>query len=159
MRAQNGFSVIELLIAIAIILVIAAIAVPEVLRSHVVANEATAVELMHRIDVAQSAYAATYGHYATALVDLGPPTAQNTKPSPAAAGLLENNLACKTQPCPVEGYAFAIQHTETIPEPSYHAVALPLRPGLSGGRGFCTDQSHRVLADPDGLANCRERLE
>lgn len=159
MRAQRGFSVIELLIAIAIILVIAAIAVPGLLRSHVAANEATAIASMHRIDRAQVVYSATYNvGFATTLAELGPPP-EGAGAGRTGAGLLQDDLGCKAQPCTTDGYAFAIQHTESKPTPIYHAIALPLHPGFSGGRGFCADQSHRVLSDPDGRVNCREQAE
>src|SRR5581483_11241347 len=103
--------------------------------------ETTAVASLHRIDTAQVAYAATYNDgYAKALADLGPPV--GPKAGPTGAGLLENDLGCRFQPCVRSGYAFAIQRAETAPTPNYHAIGLPVHPGLSGGRCFFTDTSH-----------------
>jgi prepilin-type N-terminal cleavage/methylation domain-containing protein len=160
MRAQNGFSIVELLIAIAIMLVMSAIAIPGVLRSRIAANESGAVGSMHQIDVAQTAYAATYpaGSYATALAQLGPPAGNHPK-GPAASGMLDSVLGCAAQPCFHAGYAFALETSHPKPVPSFHLIAMPLHPGLTGGRGFCDDQTHTLLYDPQGNANCTQRME
>jgi type IV pilus assembly protein PilA len=160
MRVQRGFSVIELLIAIAIILVMCAIAIPGLLRSRVAANESLALTSMRQIDTAQTAYAATYSAgYANSLAQLGPPRGINDKVSPTAAGLLDSVLGCSSQPCIRSSYGFALATPHGTPTPSYRSIAMPLHPGITGGRGFCNDQSHHMLYDPDGNAHCTKKLE
>jgi prepilin-type N-terminal cleavage/methylation domain-containing protein len=73
MKQQTGFSLIELLVVIAIILIIVAIAVPNLMRSQMAANEASAIESIRSITTAQATYAATYPDlgFAPTLASLG----------------------------------------------------------------------------------------
>jgi prepilin-type N-terminal cleavage/methylation domain-containing protein len=112
---QKGFSLIELLIVVAIILVIAGIAIPNLLRSRIAANEASAVRSIRSIDTAEVAYAATYPSigYANNLATLGPGTnSGNTSSSSTNAILLDSVLACAngtgTTTCSKSGYNFLL---------------------------------------------------
>jgi len=93
---ERGFSLIELLIVVAIILVIAAIAIPSLLHSRIVANEASAVYSIRTINTAQTTYATTYPEigYADDLSKLGAPLSGQT--SSANAGVLDWVLGCAT---------------------------------------------------------------
>ena len=71
-RKNKGFSLIELLIVVAIILIIAAIAIPNLLRSRMAANEASAVGSLRTVNTSEVAYFTTYGSYSTTLANLGP---------------------------------------------------------------------------------------
>src|SRR4051794_16401190 len=107
MRKQQGFSLIELLIVVAIILIIAAIAIPNLMSARMQANEASAVACMRTINTAETTYEINYGSYADNMTKLG---GNALAPTPAASGLLDWVLGCAAQPCPKTGYNFSIQN-------------------------------------------------
>src|SRR5579864_6561641 len=138
-RKQKGFSLIELLIVVAIILVIAAMAIPNLIRSKISANEASAISSMRTINTAQTTYDITYPQYgyADSLAKLafpatGQPVDQN------AAGLLDWVIGCPTQPCNKSGYLFSIVNPTGAPVNSYGITAFPAVRGTTGTRGFCS---------------------
>jgi len=133
---DKGFSLIELLIVVAIILIIAAIAIPNLLRSRMAANEASAVGSLRTINTACVTYSSTYGiGFPTALSNLG----TSGSATSTSADLIDNVLAGGVK----SGYQFSYAFTPAVSGvvPAYAINAGPLSPGQTGQRYFYTDQS------------------
>ena len=139
---EKGFSLIELLIVVAIILIIAAIAIPNLLRSKMAANEASAVGSLRTINTGSVAYSTTYGTYEAALANLGPATPATS----TSADLIDSVLSSGTK----SGYTFGF--TPGTANLSYTLTATPVTVGTTGQRGFFTDQSGVIRSDPSGTA-------
>jgi prepilin-type N-terminal cleavage/methylation domain-containing protein len=139
-KRQKGFSLIELLIVVAIILIIAAIAIPNLLRSRIAANEASAVGSLRTINTAQVTYSSTYPAtgYASTLAVLGPGTAGNTSANSSNAVLIDFVLGCPSQPCTKSGYQFSLSATGGPPT-WYASTANPVTAGQTGQRHFYSD--------------------
>jgi type IV pilus assembly protein PilA len=149
MKSQKGFSLIELLIVVAIILIISAIAIPSYLRSRMQANEASAVSSVRMINTAAVTYSSTYpdiGFPAT-LGNMGgvnPCTA-----TPTSACLLDQLISAGTK----SGYRFVWAGDGATPSAAYTVTGTPLVVGGSGQRMFCSDQTGVIRNDPSG-AGC-----
>ncbi len=156
---ERGFSLIELLIVIAIILIIVAIAIPSLLNSRMSANESSAVYSIRTINTAQVTYATTYPTigYATTLNTLA--AAANNSISSSNAGILDWVLGCTTTVCPKSGYNFQIANASGSPVSAYSVWGTPITVGTTGNRGFCSDNMNPILFDPAGGNNCTQPLE
>ena len=138
MRKQRGFTLIELLIAAAIILIIAAIAIPNLMSMRLGANEASAVGSLHTYNTALSTYISTYPDlgFPSNLHDLGPASGV---PDSTAAGLLDNVLGCPgSRNCKKAGYRFLYSRPSAA---QFKINARPQEPGSSGRRYFYIDQT------------------
>ena len=139
-RNQKGFSLIELLIVVAIILIIAAIAIPNLLRARMAANESSAVGSVRTINTAEISYFTTYGVGFAPLASLGGAAV----PCVAALGqgcLIDNTLATGVK----SGYTMdtpgVAAGTASAPTVAYTVTAIPVAVGQSGQRSFFSDQS------------------
>jgi type IV pilus assembly protein PilA len=136
-RKQAGFSLIELLIVVAIILIVAAIAIPNLLASRMAANESSAAQETRAITTAQVVYSTQYNiGFAAQLTYLGDGGAVSS----TNAGLIDSVLAAGTK----SGYSFvyvALNPDVSTHYQSFSLNANPLSPGYSARKYFFTDQS------------------
>jgi len=146
MLSHKGFSLIELLLVVAVILIIAAIAIPNFLRSRMRANEASAVASLRVIDTAAVTYSITYPDlgFPPQLTTLG--GANPCSSSSTQSCLIDDLLAQGTK----AGYSFVWTGDGATPSVSFTVTGTPQVVGASGQRMFCTDQSGVIHYDPTG---------
>jgi type IV pilus assembly protein PilA len=146
MGKQKGFSLIELLLVVAVILIVAAIAIPSFMRSRMRANEANAVASLRVIHTAAVTYSATYPDigYPGSLGAMGgasPCTATSSQ-----ACLLDDSLSQGVK----DGYSFAWNGDGLTPSFNFSLTARPQSVGASGQSMYCTDQSGVIYYEPSG---------
>jgi type IV pilus assembly protein PilA len=152
MPTTKGFSLIELLIVVAIILVIAAIAIPSFLHSRMAANESAAAAEVRTVNTAQISYDSAYPTvgYASSLSYLTGTCTGTTVPTSASACLIDSQLASGTR----SGYTFALSDVTGTPNSTYNIIAGPIQQNYSGVRYFCSYADAVVRVSLTAITTC-----
>ncbi len=162
--APNGFTLMELLIVIAVILILMLMAMKTIGSMKIRANEVSAINSLRVITQAEIEYDSTYpaNGYACDLKVLGGVPGSGA-PTPTAAQMLDNDLASSGFK---SGYTFKISNCEKVTVngtdrvTGYQLTAVPISVGKSGNRGFCTDQyGGNPKYDPAGGTSCTQSLQ
>ncbi len=150
MRRTKGFSLIELLIVVAIILIIAAIAIPSFLRSRIAANESAAVASLRTLNTAEISYNSAYPSvgYASTMAALSGTSC--TPPSSTGACLIDAALAGGQR----SGYSFTLTNVTGTPNSTYNVIATPILWNYSGIRYFCSYADAVVRVSMATISNC-----
>lgn len=152
---HRGFSLVELLIVVAVIMIIAAIAIPDFMRSKIAANQASAVASCRVIDSSEATYRSTYSQgYSSSLAALGPPPA-GTPEGPSNANLIDATLASGVK----SGYS--LTYTPANPDASGHYLAFtinanPILVGNTGNTYYYSDQTYVIRQNTGGPATASD---
>jgi type IV pilus assembly protein PilA len=159
---ELGFTLVELLIVMSVILILMVMAIPAMQKTIKRANETSAISSLRDLNQMEGQYSSDYPQhgFACSLSALGG-KAGSAAPSPEAAQLINEDLASGSK----AGYTFTITNCSknTINNVdqynSYEITAVPNSVGHSGDRGFCTDENAQIRYDPKGGTNCTELLQ
>jgi len=161
-RREAGFTLMELLIVISIMLILMLIAIPNFSNMKIQANETSATASLRAIYEAQIQYQTNFpaNGFACSLSTLGG-NSSSGPPSAQAAHVLDTNLATGQK----SGYTFNIVNCTKVTVNNqdlytgYEATAVPQAVGKTGHRGFCIDQQGEIKSDPTGGTNCTQPLQ
>jgi type IV pilus assembly protein PilA len=158
----NGFTLMELLIVIAIILILMLMAIPTFGTLKKRANDLSAINSVQKINQAEIQYESTYpaNGYSCSLQALGGDP-NSGAPSPASSQILQGDLTTGYK----SGYIFTIGHCSKVTAngvdrvTGYQVTAVPQTVGKTGDRGFCSDESGQIKYDSTGGSNCTQSLQ
>ena len=161
-RLPNGFTLMELLIVMAIIAILMLIAIPTVGSLKRSANRLSALQSIHAIQAAEMQYSQTYpsNGYTCSLQALGGDSSAGA-PSPTAAQLLQSDLTSGFK----SGYVFTVSNCQKVTvngtdrNTSYTVTAVPQTVGKTGNEGFCSDDNGPIKSDPTGGTNCTQPVQ
>ncbi len=161
-RHDSGFTLVELLIVMSVILILMVMAIPAMQKTIIRANETSAISSLRNLNSEEGEYASQYPQhgFACSLAALGGKTGSGV-PTPEAAQLINEDLASGSK----SGYTFTVTGcTKTTINNidqynSYIINAVPNSVGHTGNRGFCTDENAQIRYDPKGGTSCTELLQ
>jgi type IV pilus assembly protein PilA len=161
-QRQAGFTLMELLIVISIMLILMLIAIPNFAGMKMHANQTSAIQSLRAIYDAQIQYQTDYpaNGFACALTTLGGDP-KSGPPTPQSSQLLQPDLASGQK----SGYTFTIVNCTKVTVNNqdqytgYEATAVPQAVGKTGHNGYCIDQQGEVKSDPTGGTNCTQPLQ
>lgn len=159
---EAGFTLMELLIVMSIMIILMLIAIPNFLSMRAQADETSAMQSLRAIYQAQIQYQINFpaNGFSCSLPSLGG-NSDSGPPSPQAAQVLQGDLASGQK----SGYTFNIVNCTKVTVnnhdmyTSYEATAVPQSVGKSGHRGFCLDAKGEITADPAGGTNCTQPVQ
>jgi len=159
---QNGFTLMELLIVISIMLILMLIAIPNFNKMKAQANETSAINSLQAIYKAQIQFQTTYPQngFACSLQALGGDPKQGA-PTPTSAQLLQGDLPNGVK----NGYTFNIVNCTKVTVNNvdqitgFDLTAVPQAIGKTGNKGYCLDQYDEMRADPQGGTNCTVTMQ
>jgi type IV pilus assembly protein PilA len=160
---ESGFTLIELLIVMSIMLVLMALAIPQMLKMRKTANETSAVQTMRTIGSAEVSYNSAYPAigFGCPLTTLGGDP-KSGAPSAQAAQLIDSSLSVAGQK---SGYTFTVTCGGKVTVnnqdmyTSYELTGVPQNVGRTGDRGYCSDENQIVKFDPAGGTNCTQPIQ
>jgi type IV pilus assembly protein PilA len=161
-QRRNGFTLMELLIVISIMLILMLIAIPNFNKMKAQANETSAINSLQAIYKAQIQYQTTYpsNGFACTLQALGGDPKAGL-PTPTSAQLLQGDLPAGIK----AGYTFNIVNCSKVTVNNvdqitgFQVTAVPQAVGKTGNRGFCIDQYGEIKVDPQGGTNCTQNTQ
>lgn len=161
-KRRNGFTLMELLIVIAIIVILMLIALPTVGSLRKSANRTSAIKSIHTIHDAEIMYSSTFAAngFTCSLASLGGDPSSGA-PTPASAQILPADLASGFK----SGYIFTISNCSKVTVngqdhvTGYTVTAVPQTVGKTGDSGFCSDENGQIKYDPQGGSNCTQQLQ
>ena len=160
--SEAGFTLMELLIVISIMLVLMLIAIPNFAKMRIQANQTSAIQSLRAIYSAQIQFQTNYpaNGFACSLAALGGDP-KSGAPTPQSAQFLQGDLSSGQK----SGYTFNIVNCTKVTVNNqdqytgYEATAVPQAVGRTGQNGYCIDQQGEVRADPSGGTNCTQPLQ
>lgn len=161
-KLQSGFTLMELLIVMSVILILMAVVIPNFMNMRSQANETAAMEELRTLNSAEIQYQTNYpaNGFACNMAQLGGDS-KSGPPSPQAAQLIPPDLAAGYK----SGYNFAIVNCSKVTVnnqdvyTSFEVTAVPQSLGKTGHRGFCLDQAGEIRSDPSGGTNCTQPIQ
>ena len=161
-QRPNGFTLMELLIVIAIMLILMLIAIPNFNKMKAGANETSAIASLRAIYQAEIQFQTTYpaNGFSCSLQGLGGDPKQGP-PTPTAAQLLQGDLPAGIK----SGYTFNIVNCTKVTVNNvdqitgFQVTAVPQAVGKTGNRGFCIDEFNEIKSDPLGGTNCTQPMQ